>query len=644
MPGLLKISFLFLMLSGTILVSNGAVYEAETGKLYHAVVEDKNSGYTGNAYVNFDNESGSFLEMTVGMKDSGMQILVIRYANGTAAARPMEIRLNDSTIFNELNFEPTDDWTQWDTIQLSVSFQKGINYLKFISTGSEGGPNIDHLEITGEQLSQYQLDLTVDGAGTILQEPEKGPFFEGMEITLVARPDYNTVFRNWTGDFSSDDDTIKFIMDSDITLVAHFVEIEIYPPDPDFSMTGYATVSGEGVETTTGGEKGMIRVIENLDQLIAWGASREDNYTPETIIIKGYIEAETTTVVTIKRGKDISILGDSESGSGFAELKNISLNIRDYSNVIVRNLKMHEAFYPDDDLTIDNCHHVWIDHCEFYSKIGPGIGVDTYDGLLDIKKGSRNVTVSWCYFHDHMKTLLIGHSDNNGEQDVNLEVTMHHNWFSNTDGRNPSLRFGKVHYFNNYLENITDYGFAVRNGAHAKIENCHFESVIIPVVTDKFEGHGYACISGCIYSGSCTENANEISEPFDCGFWDDKIPYSYSLENTNTVKYSVQNYAGVGIISTITGTSEIKKNENFELGQCYFNKSSKKLNVLFSSTNEQKAWISVASIDGKIIYYGLQNVLPGSNHIQVSLKELIREIYMVSLYNSKEKQTKKVVY
>ena len=33
---------------------------------------------------------------------------------------------------------------------------------------------------------------------------------------------------------------------------------------------------------------------------------------------------------------------------------------------------------------------------------------DKYDGLLDIKKNSEYITVSWCYFHDHYKSILIG--------------------------------------------------------------------------------------------------------------------------------------------------------------------------------------------------------------------------------------------
>ena len=625
-----KITILILTGVFSCLSGFSAIYEAETAVLYKAVTETKNSGFSGASYVNFDNEKGSYLEVKTGMKLAGEQNIIIRFANGTSAARPMKIELNNSIVSESFAFEPTGSWTNWDTLSIKTVFNKGINSLRFTSMGDEGGPNIDFFDVSGEQAPTHRLHLTVNGNGEIIQIPTNELLFEGEEITLFARPDFNSIFKNWSGDYSSEDDTLSFFLETDKNIQANFIEIEIQLPEPDFSMIGYAAVNGNGVETTTGGKNGKITVVENLAQLISWGASREDNYSAETLIIKGKIEAESTEVITIKRGKDISILGDSNSNGGFAELKNISLNIRDYSNVIVRNLKIHEVLYPNDDLTIDGCHHVWIDHCEFHSLVGNGIGYDTYDGLLDIKKGSYKVTVSWCYFHDHMKTVLIGHSDNNGDQDVNLEVTMHHNWFSNTDGRNPSLRFGKIHYFNNYLENIGDYGFAVRNGAHAKIENCHFENVKLPVASDKFTGHGFACVSGCIYSGSTNEADNEILPPFDCEFWETQIPYDYQLENTNTVSISVKEYAGVGKIELSTEISNISEISKFQLEKISFNKYQEKLNVFYRAEKEEFIDFYLFSVDGKIIATNRKICLPGNQNIQFELPSIKPGIYIAN--------------
>ncbi|MBN2036404.1 MAG: hypothetical protein JW768_06640 [Chitinispirillaceae bacterium] len=309
---------------------------------------------------------------------------------------------------------------------------------------------------------------------------------------------------------------------------------------PNFDMIGYATTNGG----TTGGAGGASRTISSLSALESWASDREDNSTAEVVTISGRISG--STLITIKRGANITIQGTGSS----SELVGVGLNIRDYTNVIVKNLKIREVEYPDDALTLDNVQRGWVDHCELHSKIGSGIDQDTYDGLLDIKKGSAAITISWCYLHDHMKCSLVGHTDNTNQQaeDSKIRVTYHHNYFVNTDGRNPSIRFGATHMFNNYYGNITDYGLAARDGAHAKVENCHYENVKLPMSTDKFpvDGlpNGYICQSGNLFTGSC---GNNVISQTGCDWWNSStLPYRYTLDPVNSVKTTVARYAGFG--------------------------------------------------------------------------------------------------
>ena len=200
-------------------------------------------------------------------------------------------------------------------------------------------------------------------------------------------------------------------------------------------------------------------------------------------------------------------------------------------------------------ITIDSSHHIWINQCELYSKIGAGITQDTYDGLLDIKKGSHAVTVSWCRLHDHMKCSLVGHTDNTSQQaeDSQIRVTYHHNWFYKTNSRNPSLRFGAVHMFNNIYEDIGDYGVAARDGGHVKAENCHYNNVVLPMSTDEFpvDGlpNGYICETGNTFTGTC--GANVISQT-GCDFWNSTtLPYSYTLDPVASLETIVKPNSGV---------------------------------------------------------------------------------------------------
>lgn len=307
-------------------------------------------------------------------------------------------------------------------------------------------------------------------------------------------------------------------------------------------VDGYASVSGEGISTTTGGAGGAVVNISNLTELTNWVTSREDNTTAQTVYINGHIEqlGSTSLVLTIKRGGNITIIGNTAN----AGLKNIGLNIRLYNNVIIRNLTIHEVFYPNDGITIDECHHVWIDHCDLYSKNGTGIGVDTYDGLLDLKNGSRFVTISWNRLHSHKKVNLVGHTDNANAQatDQNIRATFHYNYYYDNDGRMLSLRWGAAHFYNNYLKDIYDYGMAARQGAHALIENNIYENVVIPITTNKFDGVGIVCERGNSFTG--TSGDNSITQ-IDCDWWNaSTLGYNYTLTPTNEL---------IGLLTSKTG-------------------------------------------------------------------------------------------
>ncbi len=112
-------------------------------------------------------------------------------------------------------------------------------------------------------------------------------------------------------------------------------------------------------------------------------------------------------------------------------------------------------------------------------------GVDFYDGQIDITHGADFITVSWNIFHDHFKNSLVGNSENTGDEDSgHLRVTYHHNLFTRVDGRNPSIRFGTGHVYNNHYLNIPDYGIASRQNAQVRVENNYFDNVDQPIRAD----------------------------------------------------------------------------------------------------------------------------------------------------------------
>lgn len=167
------------------------------------------------------------------------------------------------------------------------------------------------------------------------------------------------------------------------------------------------------------------------------------------------------------------------------------------SNIIIRNLNFSGyavgncALDPDydsgegcssgnDAIGINgDAHHVWVDHCSVK---------DGADGNLDITNNADFVTVSWTKFSytprtdnqgadstgaaGHRFSNLVGGTDSapSGFPGTRpLNVTWHHNWWA--DGvveRQPRVRYGRNHLFNNYYSS-SNSNYCVRAGIQARV-------------------------------------------------------------------------------------------------------------------------------------------------------------------------------
>jgi pectate lyase len=286
---------------------------------------------------------------------------------------------------------------------------------------------------------------------------------------------------------------------------------------------GFASVNALGQNGTTGGAAGPTVTVTNATDLARYAGMN----TPFTIMVAGRITFD--DMITVVANKSIIGVGSTAeiSGGGLQ----MGSTTRPGNNVIVRNIKFTNA--SDDSISVTNsAHHVWIDHNDFSNG---------FDGLLDIKRQSDFVTVSWNHFHDHSKTVLLGHSDTFTQDRGHLRVSYHHNFFDGTEQRHPRVRFGDpVHVFNNYYLNNGLYGVASTMDAGVLVEGNYFQNVAHPshVGYDK-SGPGRLVERNNIYQNSGTpETAGTVTEP--------RTYYNYTLDNPANVPTIVRNGVGVG--------------------------------------------------------------------------------------------------
>jgi len=327
---------------------------------------------------------------------------------------------------------------------------------------------------------------------------------------------------------------------------------------------GFATLNGG----TSGGQGGDSVIVTTAEQLYELMHSREKKSTAPLIVhISGTLSGYSSKIA-IKRTANISIVGlDSDAG-----LNGFGIKIAECNNIIVRNLTFADCHVDEKDaLEIDSCQNVWVDHCTFTDSPASDPSGGNHDGLLDIKNGSRNITVSYNYFTNHRQTCLLGHTDSQPSDTV-MTVTYYRNWFDGTYSRHPRVRFARAHVINNLYTNIGSYGIGVTCDAQILVEANHFENTPTPILISQVNdpnrtlsgdpaGYVKAINNLTINSGAIVENLSNYH-------FDPNDYYSYDVAPINMVKTLVMENAGAGRLDTnqsVTRRTDIPSPNRFQL-------------------------------------------------------------------------------
>ncbi|MFH9006921.1 pectinesterase family protein [Streptomyces afghaniensis] len=291
---------------------------------------------------------------------------------------------------------------------------------------------------------------------------------------------------------------------------------------------GFASVNSLGQNGTYGGRDGKTVTVKTQAELEKYATAAE----PYVIVVAGTINMNPVGK-EIKVQSDKTIVGSGASGhivgGGFFLGSGVH-------NVIIRNLTIRDSYqgvwndkdHDFDAVQMDGAHHVWIDHNDLRHMA---------DGLIDVRKDSTNVTVSWNKLSDNNKTFGIGWTEN-----VKTDITIHHNWIRETEQRNPSTdNAAHAHLYNNFLEDApgtdikSSYGNYSRGATKMVLENSLFQGVKNPVIKDS----GAAIVQrGNSFSGTSGRNESGGTA------FDPKTYYPYSLDKAADLPSILKSGAG----------------------------------------------------------------------------------------------------
>lgn len=164
-------------------------------------------------------------------------------------------------------------------------------------------------------------------------------------------------------------------------------------------------------------------------------------------------------------------VGDDATISGFGIL------VRNCKGVEFRNFAI--MLCMDDCISLDTDNsNIWIHNIDlFYGQTGGDADQAKGDGTVDLKSGTKYVTISYNRFWDCGKSSLCGM----GGDDANY-ITYHHNWFDHSDSRHPRIRCMSVHIWNNYFDGVAKYGVGTTTGASAFVEANYYRNCNKPML------------------------------------------------------------------------------------------------------------------------------------------------------------------
>lgn len=126
------------------IVTTATVLEAENGLFSGSEPKTLYPGYTGTAYVKYQNYN-SWVEVKITLPAAGQKTLEFRYAIGNPDARTVRVTVNGA-IVGLPSFPATGGWANWATVTLSSPLVAGENRIR-VRLNGDAGMFLDHVVV-----------------------------------------------------------------------------------------------------------------------------------------------------------------------------------------------------------------------------------------------------------------------------------------------------------------------------------------------------------------------------------------------------------------------------------------------------------------------------------------------------------------
>jgi len=120
--------------------------QAENARVRDGSIKSDHPGFTGTGFVDYNNSAGSAVEWLVTPRVATNTNVVVRFANGSSASRPMLVAVNGSVVTSVV-FPVTNGWSDWRTLAVAVRLPAGNNTITLVASTQDGGPNVDRITL-----------------------------------------------------------------------------------------------------------------------------------------------------------------------------------------------------------------------------------------------------------------------------------------------------------------------------------------------------------------------------------------------------------------------------------------------------------------------------------------------------------------